>query len=44
MKIKQELLETLIRVCAKEVLTQLNEGKSKKCKKNTGSYCSTNTK
>jgi len=32
MKIKQELLETLIRVCAKEVLTQLNEGKSKKCK------------
>jgi len=32
MKIKQELLETLIRVCAKEVLTQLNEGKCKKCK------------
>ena len=30
---KQELLENLIRVCAKEILQQINEGKkSKKCK------------
>jgi hypothetical protein len=34
MKIQKQLLESLIRVCAKEVLAQLNEGKkkSKKCK------------
>ena len=34
MKIKQQLLESLIRVCAKEVLTQLNEAKNKnkRCK------------
>jgi len=33
MKIKQQLLESLIRVCAKEVLSQLTEGKkAKKCK------------
>lgn len=34
MNIKKQLLESLIRVCAKEVLSQLNEGKkSKKTKK-----------